>query len=145
MELVSSLRFLARRKAVAVVAILTMASALGVNTAALAVLRAFLFSGIGVPEPDRLVSIGPFRELPGRGEVLFSDAYPNYLLLRDTERSFDELTVTLQNIVNWQQGTDVRALQNTRASAPFFRTMRVSPVLGRGFTPDVVAARQNEY
>ena len=136
MELVSSLRFLARRKAVAVVAILTMASALGVNTAALAVLRAFLFSGIGVPDSDRLVSIGPFRELPGRGEVLFSDAYPNYLLLRDTERSFDELTVTLQNIVNWQQGTDVRALQNTRASATFFRTMRVSPVLGRGFTPD---------
>ena len=135
-EFIASLRFLARRKAVAAVAILTMACALGVNTAALAVLRAFLFSSLGVPEPDRLVNVAPFRELPGRGEVLFSDAYPNYMLLRDTERSFEELAVALQNVVSWTQGTDVRALQNTRASATFFRTMRVSPVVGRGFTPD---------
>ena len=136
MELIASLRFLARRKAVAAVAILTMACALGVNTAALAVLRGFLLASLGIPEPDRLVSIAPVRELPGRGEVVFSDAYPNYQLLRDTERSFDELTVTLQNIVSWTQGTEVRALQNTRASATFFRTMRVSPILGRGFSPD---------
>ena len=84
MEFVASLRFLARRKAVAAVAILTVACALGVNTAALAVMRAFLFSGLGVPEPDRLVNIAPVRELPGRGEVIFADAYPNYQLLRDT-------------------------------------------------------------
>jgi putative ABC transport system permease protein len=135
-EYVASLRFLARRKAVAAVAILTMACALAVNTAALAVLRAFLFSGLGVPEPDRLVNIAPVRELPGRGEVVFSDAYPNYMLLRDTERSFDELAVMLQNVVSWSQGTDVRALQNTRASGTFFRTMHVAPILGRGFTPD---------
>lgn len=133
-ELVSSLRFLARRKAVAAVAVLTMACALGVNTAALAVLRAFLFSSLSVPDPDRAVNIAPVRDLPGRGEVVFSDAYPNYALLRETQRAFAEVAVVLQNVVSWKQGDDTRALQNTRASATFFATMRVQPILGRPFT-----------
>ena len=134
MEFIASLRFLARRKAVAFVAILTMACALGVNTSALAVVRAFLLSGLGVPEPDRLVNVAPIRDLPGRGEVIFSDAYPNYLLLKETQRAFTEVGVVLQNSVSWSQGTDVRALQNGRASASFFATVRVSPILGRVFT-----------
>ncbi|HEX6313975.1 MAG TPA: ABC transporter permease [Gemmatimonadaceae bacterium] len=136
MEFLASLRFLARRKSVASIAVLTMACALGVNTSALSVLRAFLFSGLGVPEPDRVVHIAPIRELPGRGEVVFSDAFPNYEMIRDSKRAFAEVGVVLQNLVSWRQGTDVRALQNTRASASFFRTMRLSPVLGRTFTPD---------
>ncbi len=135
-ELVASLRFLARRKAVAAVAVLTMACALGVNTSALAVLRAFLFSGLGVPEPDRLVNIAPIRELPGRGEVVFNDAYPNYMLIRETTRAFDEVGVALQNLVSWSQGTDVRAFQNARVSASFFTAMRAAPILGRTFTVD---------
>jgi len=133
-EIVSSLRFLARRKAVAAVAILTMACALGVNTSALAVLRAFLFSSLGVPEPDRFVSIAPIRELPGRGEVVFSDAYPNYALFRETRRAFDNVAVVQQNVVSWSQGTDVRALQNARVSASFFATARVVAILGRSFS-----------
>lgn len=136
MEFITSLRFLARRKAVAVVAILTMACALGVNASALAVLRAFLFSGLGVPEPDRLVNVAPVRELPGRGEVIFADAYPNYVLFTGTQRAFQDVSVALQNVVSWRRGEDVRPLQNTRASASFFRAMRVSPILGRTFTPD---------
>lgn len=136
MEFVASLRFLARRKAVAAVAVLTMACALGVNASALAVLRAFLFSGLGVPEPDRFVNVAPIRDLPGRGPVVFSDAYPNYQLLRDTKKAFDEVAVVLQNVVSWSQGTDVRALQNARASATYFKTTRVSPILGRPFTAD---------
>lgn len=136
MEFIATIRFLARRKTVAAVAILTMAVALGVNTSALAVLRAFLFSGLGVPEPDRLVNIAPVRELPGRGEVVFSDAYPNYAMLRETTRAFDDVAVVLQNVVSWSQGTDVRALQNARASASFFATTRVAPILGRSFTAD---------
>lgn len=136
LDFLVSLRFLARRKVVALVAVLTMACALGVNTAAIAVLRAFLFSNLGVPEPDRVVIIGSERELPGRGNVLFNDAYPNYEIIRQTQRSFAEVTTLLQNVVSWRNGDDVRPLQVTRATATFFPTMRVSPILGRPFTPD---------
>src|SRR5687767_3186232 len=75
----SGLRFLARRKIACAVAVLTMALALGANTLALSVTRAFLHASFGVPDADRLFVIGPYRELPGRGDVLFSEAYSNYV------------------------------------------------------------------
>lgn len=129
----SDLRFLMRRKALTAVAVFTMALALAANTAAFSVLDAFLFSSLGVPEPGRLVLIAPQRELPGRGTVIFAEAYPNYQLLRATEKSFAELTVFLTLQSSWLEGSEARALSTARVTAGFFRTMRVQPELGRGF------------
>ena len=127
------LRFLARRKALTAIAVLTMALALGANAAALAVLKAFLLSSLAVPESDRVVLIAPERELPGRGTVVFSEAYPNYQLLRETQRAFADVTVLLQLTASWDDHGEARALNAVRASASFFPTMRVQPMLGRAF------------
>jgi len=70
-----------------------MALALGANTAALSVLEAFLLSSLAVPESDRVVLIAPERDRPGRGSVVFSEAYPNYQLLRQTQHAFADVTV----------------------------------------------------
>ena len=128
------LRFLARRKALTAIAVGTMALALGANTAALSVLKAFLLSSLAVPEADRVVLIAPERTLPGRGSVVFSDAYPNYELLRRTQRAFSDVTVLLQLQASWDDHGEPRSLNATRASASFFSTMRVQPARGRGFT-----------
>ena len=128
------LRFLARRKALSAIAVLTMALALGANTAALSVLKAFLLSSLAVPESDRLVFISPARELPGRGSVVFNEAYPNYELLRKTQHAFADVTVFLQIQASWDDHGEARPLNATRASASFFSTMRVQPARGRAFT-----------
>jgi putative ABC transport system permease protein len=128
------LRFLARRKALSAIAIFTMALALGANTAALSVLKAFLLSSLAVPEPDRLVVIAPEREMPGRGSVVFSEAYPNYELLRKTQRTFADIGVVVQLQASWDQNGEARPLNATRASASFFSTLRIQPLLGRAFT-----------
>jgi len=128
------LRFLARRKALTAVAIITMALALGANTAALSVLKAFLLSSLAVPEPERLVLIAPERNMPGRGSVVFSEAFPNYELLRQTQRAFADVTVFLQAQASWDDDGEARSLNATRASASFFSTMRVQPARGRAFT-----------
>jgi putative ABC transport system permease protein len=128
------LRFLARRKALSAVAVLTMALALGANTAALSVLEAFLLSSLAVPESDRVVLIAPERTMPGRGSVVFADAYPNYELLRKTQRAFADVTVFVQQQSSWDDHGEARSLNATRASASFFSTMRVQPVRGRAFT-----------
>jgi predicted permease len=128
------LRFLAKRKALSAIAILTMALALGANTAVLSVLKAFLLSSLAVPEPDRVVLIAPERDMPGRGTVIFGDAYPNYELLRRTQHAFAELTVFLQLQASWDDHGEARPLSATRASASFFSTLRVQPALGRPFT-----------
>jgi putative ABC transport system permease protein len=128
------LRFLARRKALTAIAVVTMALALGANTAALSVLKAFLLSSLAVPEPDRVVLIAPERMMPGRGSVVFSEAYPNYELLRQTQRAFADVTVFLQIVASWDDNGEPRSLNATRASASFFSTMRVQPARGRAFT-----------
>jgi len=128
------LRFLARRKALSAIAVLTMALALGANTAALSVLKAFLLSSLAVPEPDRVVLIAPERNMPGRGSVVFADAYPNYELLRRTQRAFADVTVFAQLLTSWDDHGEARSLNATRAAASFFSTMRVQPARGRAFT-----------
>jgi predicted permease len=129
----AGLRFLARRKAAAAVAILTMALALGANTAVFSVVKTFLLSSIGVPNADRLFLVAPLRNMPGRGEVAFNDAYPNYLLLRSTQHVFADVTCVSQGVTSWDDHGDSRPLQMARVTASFFATMRVHPVLGRSF------------
>src|SRR4051812_26370228 len=127
-------RFFARRRAAFSVIVLTMALALGANTAVFSVLKAFLFSNLAIPEVERVVVVPTTKELPGRGRVDFSDAYPNYKLLTQLTHSFGALAVSIQSDVNWEQADDTRRLQGLRASASYFDVMRVSPTLGRAFT-----------
>src|SRR4051812_7293954 len=128
------LRFLSNRKALTAIAVITMALALGANTAALSVLKAFLLSSLGVPESDRVVLIAPERVMQGRGNVIFSDAYPNYELLRKTQKAFSDVSVFVQLQASWDDHGEARSLDATRASASFFSTLRVQPTLGRAFS-----------
>jgi putative ABC transport system permease protein len=131
----SGLRFLTRRKAAAAVAVLTMALALGANTLVFSVINTFMLNSFAVPEPNRLFVIAPVRELPGRGDVVFAEAYANYQRIRQTQRSFADVTVILQGVASWDLKGEARALQMARVSASFFSTVRVQPLRGRAFTP----------
>ena len=92
LDVQSALRFFARRKAAFAVILLTMGLALGANTAVFSVVKAFLFANLAVPEPERVMVVPTTKDLPGRGRVDFSDAYPNYKLLRDGTHSFASLS-----------------------------------------------------
>lgn len=131
-----ALRFLARRRAATAVIVLTMALALGANTTAFSVLRAFLFSSLGFPAAERVVNVWTVREIDGRGSVNFRDAYVNVQLLRETTRFWEALAAAFTTDFNWQvDGGEARRLQGVRVEAEFFRVMQVQPVLGRIFTP----------
>lgn len=133
LDLATTLRFFARRRAAVAVIVLTLALAVAANTAVFSVLKAFLFAQLGTPEPERVVLVWTTTELPGRGTVNFSDSYVNYQLLRENTRSFSALSATLAADVNWEQPDNTRRLQGTRATASFFEVMRVQPALGRLF------------
>ncbi len=130
----TALRFFARRRAAFAVIVATMALAIGANTAVFSVLKAFLFANLAVPESDRVAFVWTVRALPGRGNVDFNDAYPNYKLLRETTHFWEKAACVSFTDVNWQQDADTRRLQGARVTGDFFSVMRVSPVLGRTFT-----------
>ena len=128
----AGLRFLARRKATCTVAVVTMAVALAANTAVFSVVKAFLLASIGVPDAERLFLVAPLRNLPGRGSVVFNEAYPNYQLLRATQHVFTDVACVNQGVASWDDHGESRPLQAARVTASFFATMGVPPILGRG-------------
>jgi predicted permease len=130
----TGMRFLLRRKAAFAAATLTMALSVAANTAAFSVVKAFLISGLSVPDPDRLMLIANMRAMPGRGRVLFNDAYRNYELIRDTQRAFAAVATTFQATASWNDGAETHPVESARVTASFFPTMRVSPSVGRAFT-----------
>ena len=129
----SDLRFLARRKALTGTAVLTMGLAIGATAATLSVLRTFLFSSLGAPEPHRLVLVQPERDLPGRGAVKFNEAFLNYQLLRESQPPFAGMTAVLQQSASWENAGETHQLAAARATASFASTFRVPPMLGRWF------------
>jgi predicted permease len=79
-------RVLRRNPSVALTAVLSLAIAIGANTAAFTLANALLFrSPAGVTDPDRLVDIGISREFGGFNP----GSYPTYLHLRTTATTLD--------------------------------------------------------
>jgi putative ABC transport system permease protein len=130
-------RFLVRRKATFMVAVLTMALALGANTAVFSALKTFLFSSMGVPEADRLLAIMPMHALEGgHGTEPYDEAYPNYDLIRRTQHNFAEVMLVYPGITSWDDRGESRPLNMAHVTAGFFPAMGVFPTLGRAFTGD---------
>src|SRR5437764_2111363 len=94
----AGLRFLARHKAACGVAVLTMTLALGANTTVFSVVHTFLRGSLAIPEPDRVALIAPVRNLPGRGTVVFAEAFPNYETIRKAQHAFSDVTIMSQNV-----------------------------------------------
>jgi predicted permease len=130
----AGLRFLARHKASCAVAVLTMTLALGANTTVFSVVHTFLRGSLAIPDPDRVALIAPVRNLPGRGTVVFAEAFPNYETIRKAQHAFASVTIMSQNVASWDDHGESRPLQLSRVTASFFPTMRVYPVLGRAFS-----------
>ena len=113
---------------------LTMTLALAANTTVFSVVRTFLRGSLAMPDPDRVALIAPVRNLPGRGTVVFAEAFPNYETIRRAQHAFSDVTIMSQNVGSWDDHGESRPLQLSRVTASFFPTMRVYPILGRAFS-----------
>ena len=110
-----------------------VALALGVNATVFSVLKAFLLASLAIPEAGRVAFIQPMRELPGRGDVVFAEAFPNYETIRAPTRAFGAVAVISQGVASWDDRGETRPLQASRVSASFFEVMRVFPTIGAAF------------
>jgi predicted permease len=132
---IRSLAFkLARTPTFTAVAVVTLAVGIGANTAIFSVVNGVLLKPLPYPEPDRLVTVGPTAPGLGYDQISLSDA--TYFYFRENNR-------TLENLAAWNTPTrnltglerplrlDVAAVTHT-----IFRTLRVSPALGRPFVED---------
>jgi len=135
--LMQDIRYAARglRKApgFTLVALLTLALGIGVNSSIFSVVNAILFQPLPVAQPEELVDIFG-RESPSNAHETHS--YPNYLTYRSE-------TSTLSDLIGYSNFFAHLSIEGSSdlvvgelVSDNYFRSLGVRPVLGRTFTPD---------
>jgi len=124
---------LLKNKGFTVVAVLTLALGIGVNTAMFSVLNTFLFRSLPYPQSGQLVRI--FRTSP------HSDSWPhsagNFFDQHDQNTVFEKMAA--YNFVSrnlTEQGHTAERLLGLAATSDFFPLLGVSPSLGRVFKPE---------
>ena len=128
-----SLRQLQKHKGFTVVAVLTLAFGIGVNTAMFSVLNTFLFRSLPYPEPDRLVRV--FRTSPHSQSWPHSAA--NFFDQRDQNTVFEKLAAYnffSRNLA--EKGQSAERLLSLAGTADFLPLLGVAPAHGRLFKPE---------
>ncbi len=109
------------------VAIATLALAIGANAIVFAVLNALILRPVNVPEAQSLWSIQ-------RGsQKAINHSYPDYLDLRDRNRSFEGLAAYDLAPAGLDTGGDPASAWIMEATGNYFDVLKVHPYLGRFF------------
>jgi predicted permease len=132
-DLRHSLRLLLKHKGFTVVAVLTLALGIGVNTAMFSVLNTFLFRSLPYPHSEQLIRV--WRTSPHSQTWPHSAA--NFFDQHDQNTVFEKLAAynfTSRHLT--EDGHTAERLLGLAATADFFPMMGVAPALGRTFKPE---------
>ena len=130
-DLQFGMRMLARTPGVTIAIILTLAFAIGANTAVFTVTNALLLRPFPYRDPAQLVTIQTRDKDKEFGTTLI-----RYETVRDQNRSFASVAVWTNDNLNLTGNGDPVQVPVARVSPSFFRLLGVRPQLGRAFTDD---------
>jgi len=117
-----ALRTMRKKPAFAATAVVTLAIAIGGNTAMFTVIRAVLLKPLPYPDSSRLVRISG-----GATPSRFAE-------MKAAARSFTDLgAFTSEDNLTLSGGAEPEVLRGVRVSASFLRILGVEPMRGRGF------------
>jgi predicted permease len=132
LDLAFAFRMLRRAPAFTLVAVITLAVGIGLNTAVFSVVNSVLLRPIAYPHSERLVWLGDYNSAVHRDMVMLSD----FAAWRDASRSYSAMAA-----FSFQQA----ALANSRGAFPaaavfvsgdFWTLTGATPALGRLFAPN---------
>src|SRR5499426_319592 len=122
-----SLRLLRKSPGFTLAAVLTLALAIGANAVVFGVLNALLLRPLRLPQEQSLWAID-------RGGIGF-ESYPNYLDLRDRNRSFEALAGFSFAIVGLDIGQGSSTTWGAETTGNYFDALGIQPYLGRFYHP----------
>lgn len=127
-----ALRQLRKSPGFAITAVLTLALGIGANAIVFSVLNAIVLHPLKVPRSESLYSL---QRVFQDHEPTTSQSYPDYLDLRDQNRSFESLaTYTILGAAGLDTGGDnPSVVWPYLVSGNYFNTIGVQPYLGRFF------------
>jgi predicted permease len=122
-----SLRVLRKSPGFTIVAVLTLALAIGANAVVLGLMNGLVLRPLNVPQAESLYGI------EHRNEHSMYESYPDYLDLRDRNRSFDGLAGFTIAQAGLDTGENPLHAWVYEASGNYFDVLRIKPYLGRVF------------
>ncbi len=122
-----ALRQLRKSPGFAIAAVLTLALAIGANALVFAVLNALFLRPLNVPHGESLYA------LQRGSEKYIVQSYPDYLDLRDRNRSFDTLAAYSIIQTGFDTGKDPARVWGYETSGNYFDALGIQPYLGRLF------------
>ena len=131
-DLTYAIRMLARRPVLTLTAVLTLALGIGANTAIFSVVNGVLFAPFAYRDADELVLV---EEQPAGREPGMT-GYPTYADLRN-----ENLTIqSMSALSGWSatltgDGRDAERVDGARVTWEYFRTVGLTPAIGRDFEP----------
>lgn len=130
-DLKYSIRMLMKAPAFTAIAVLTLALAIGANTALFSVVNGVLLNPLPYPQPDQLVTLHESKPNFQTGSV----SYPNFLDWQKDNHTLSAMAVSRGNSFSL---TGLGAAEQVPAefvTSEFFPILGVQPVAGRTFMP----------
>jgi predicted permease len=126
-------RILVKKPGFTLIAVVTLALGIGANTAIFTIVNAVLLRPLPYPESERLVHIG--RAFSGADAGALNE--PKFVFLRDHAHSFEAVAGTQPGPdLYLSDGGEAEYVGSMAVTAGFFRTLGMSPAIGRGFTAE---------
>ncbi len=125
-----SLRRLRKTPGFTALCVLTVALAVGVNTAVFSLVDALLLRPLPYADSQRLVNLWESIRQGGRGGV----AFPNFLDLQKQSQSFSDVAAWSSIEADVADHGHADRLLGENVSPGYFRVLGVAPSFGRGFT-----------
>src|SRR5437879_8724381 len=122
-----AIRMLKKNRGFTAVAVLTLALGIGANAVVFSVLNALIIHPLHVPDAESLYGIQHGNEASS------SQSYPDYLDLRDRNRSFDGLAAYDAAQVGLDTGENPSPVWIELVTGNYFDVLRLQPSLGRFF------------
>jgi predicted permease len=122
-----ALRMLRKSPGFTAVAVATLALGIGANAVVFGVLNALILRPLNVPQAESLWGLER-----GRDKAV-NQSYPDYLDLRDRNRSFDDLAAYNVALVGLDTGNNPSAAWILEVTGNYFDALGIQPYLGRFF------------
>ena len=124
-----AMRQLRKSPGFTVTAVLTLAMAIGANAVVFSVMNGLLLRPLNVPQAESLYSVR--RAEPSMTRADYS--YPDYLDLRDRNRTFEDLVAYIVTQAAVDTGENPTPTWGIEATGNYFDALHIQPYLGRFF------------
>jgi predicted permease len=131
-----AVRMLLKNPGFVIVAVCSLAIGIGANSAIYSLADAILLRPMAVLKPGRVISVIPATSGAfGAGRTV---SYPDYIDLRDRNRTFDGLVASSYAEFGFtpDRQTQPRMKFGMFVSGNFFKVLGIEPTIGRGFRPE---------